>query len=154
MTRAARLADRVFDRLRHGGAFAVDDAAAIDGDFGPLRGHKHALLVTFRRNGDPMPSPVWFGIDDGGTVYVHTAAEAGKVKRLRNDDRVLLAPATMRGKPVGPSIRGRARILPEAEWPHAEAVLAGAYGRGRQAFTRFAAASGDPPAYLAITPGR
>jgi uncharacterized protein len=154
VSRAARLADRMFDRLRHRGAFAADDGDAVDGDFEPLRGRPYALLVTFRRNGAPVPSPVWFGIDRDGTVYVHTAEAAGKVKRLRNDDRVLLAPATARGKPLGPAIRGRARLLPEAEWAHAEAVLAAAYGTGRRIFGRMAAASGDPPAYLAITPGR
>src|SRR2546421_3962866 len=126
--RVARFTDRVFDRLRHKDAFAVGEADAVDGGFESLRGRKYALLVTFRRNGDAVPSPVWFGIDTSGRVYIKTAPNVGKVKRIRNDNHVLMVPSTARGKPVGPAIRGTARILPRDERPHAEATLAGAYG--------------------------
>jgi PPOX class probable F420-dependent enzyme len=45
------------------------------------------LLVTFRRSGEPVPTPVWFGLHEG-RVYVESLADAGKVKRLRHDQRV------------------------------------------------------------------
>jgi PPOX class probable F420-dependent enzyme len=126
--RAARVGDRVFDRLRHRRAFTISVDHAVDGGFESLRGRKYAVLVTFRRNGEAVPSPVWFGLDEHGMVYVRTGAHAGKVKRIRHDERVLLAPSSLRGDPKGPAIRGRGRILARAEWPHAEKTLAAAYG--------------------------
>lgn len=152
--RMARFGDRVFDRLRDRRAFTISDKTAIDADFGSLRGHRYAVLVTFRRSGDPVPTPVWFGVDDRGRAYVKTRHDAGKVMRLRNDSRVLIAPSTTRGKPVGPAIRGTARVLPEEEWPPAEATLAAAYGTGRKLSERVIGGPDELAAYIQITPGR
>ncbi|MEA3055637.1 MAG: hypothetical protein QOD30_1069, partial [Actinomycetota bacterium] len=105
--RLARASDRLFDRLRARAAFTVTEDTAVDGDLDSVRGSTYALLVTFRRNGDPLPTPVWCAVDDAGIAYVKTARHAGKLKRLRNDDRALLAPATARGKPTGSAIRVR-----------------------------------------------
>jgi PPOX class probable F420-dependent enzyme len=152
--RVARLGDRVFDRLRDKRAFTISEDRAVDGTLDSLRGRKYALLVTFRRNGDPVPSPVWFGVDERGVAYARTGAHAGKVKRLRNDGRVLLAASTMRGKPVGPAIRGTARILPRGEWAHAEATLAAAYGVLRRLEGRAIGSGEDVVEYIEITPRR
>lgn len=152
--RFARLTDRVFDLMRHKGAFTLSEADAVDGDFESLRGHKYAVVVTFRRNGDPMPSPVWFGVDDKGDAYLQTRHDAGKVKRARNDSRVLIAPSDARGKPTGPAIRGTARVLPKEEWPHAEATLAAAYGTGRRFYRRALSGPEEMDAYIAISPRR
>jgi PPOX class probable F420-dependent enzyme len=150
--RVARFGDRVFDRLRHRGAFAITDDRAIDGGFDSLRDHKYAVLVTFRRNGETVPSPVWFGIDDHGTAYVRTGAHAGKLKRLHHDDRVLLAPSSLRGRPKGQAVRGKGRILAREEWPHAEEALADAYGALRRMEGRALGGREDMVAYIAITP--
>src|SRR5687768_8530199 len=83
--RMARFSDRVFDRLRDKRAFALTEARAVDGDLDSLRGHKYAVLVTFRRDGEAVPSPVWFGVDAAGRAYLKTRYDAAKVKRLRND---------------------------------------------------------------------
>ena len=122
---------------------------ARDLPFDSLAGHRYAVLVTFRRSGEAVPSPVWFALD-GGRAYVKTASEVGKVKRIRLDARVLLAPSTMRGRPTAEPIRGRARLLDPEEWPAAEARLAAAYGAGRNVADRFAA--GDGVAYIEIVP--
>ena len=148
--RLARAGDRLFDRLRHRAAFEVSDQAANDGDLESLRGHGYALLVTFRRDGSPVPSPVWVAVDDAGRAYVKTAADVGKVKRARRNGRVLVAPCNARGRPTGPAIRATARILPPEEWPHAEAALAAAYGLGRRVSERLLAGTG-PAAYLELT---
>jgi PPOX class probable F420-dependent enzyme len=150
--RVARLGDRFFDRLRHRGAFAIAADEAVDQGLDSLRGHKYAVLVTFRRTGEAVPSPVWFGIDGHGTVFVRTGAHAGKVKRLRRDDRVLIAPSSLRGKPRGPAIRGTGRILPRDEWPHAEETLAAAYGVLRRIEGRAIGGGEDVVEYIEITP--
>jgi PPOX class probable F420-dependent enzyme len=150
--RVARFSDRMFDRMRHRRAFAITDDRAIDDGLDALRGHKYAVLVTFRRNGEAVPSPVWFGVDERGRAYVRSGAHAGKVKRLRHDDRVLLAPSSLRGKPSGPAIRGRGRILPREEWAHAEDTLAEAYGFLRRIEGRALSGHEDMVAYVEITP--
>ena len=132
VVRAGKAMDRVYLRLRHRAAFAVEegDRTGFDG----LRGHDYALLVTFRRNEVAVPTPTWFGLGDDGNVYTYTFADAGKVKRLRNDPRALLAPCTVRGKPLGDAIEGTGRILPRPEWDRAERAIASSYGLGRRLY--------------------
>lgn len=151
--RLARLSDRAFDRLRDGRAFEIRDDDATDGSFDSLRGHKYAVLVTFRRNGEGVPSPVWFGLSDDGRAYVKTANDVGKVKRIRADGRVLIAPSTMRGKPVGPVIRATARLLPQHEWAQAEQTLVAAYGADRKISERMLGGAVEMT-YIEIAPGR
>jgi len=151
--RVARLSDRMFDRLRDKRAFTLTNTDAVDGDFESLRGHKYAVMVTFRRNGDTVPSPVWFGVDEKGSAYVKTRHDAGKVKRLRNDSRALIAPSNVRGKPTGPAIRCTGRVLPREEWAHAEKTLAAGYGPSRTMSERVLGGPEEMAAYIELTPG-
>jgi PPOX class probable F420-dependent enzyme len=70
-------------------------------------------LVTYRRTGVPVGTPVWF-VPDGDRLLVRVAHDAGKLKRLRHTPAVEVAPSDSRGRRLGPAIRGRAQIL-EAE---------------------------------------
>src|SRR5215467_4515 len=88
----------------------------------PLQGQRYISLTSFRKNGVPVTTPVWFG-EKGGKLYVFSNPKAGKVKRIRNNSLVLLAPCTMRGRITGPELRGKARILPEEDWPRARKTL-------------------------------
>jgi uncharacterized protein len=97
---------------------------------------KRALLVTFRRDGTPVPTPVWAAVDEQGRIYVRSERTSGKLKRLRNDARLLVAPCTVRGKPLGAPLEATARVLaPKQETP-AEGALARRYGFGRELFER------------------
>ena len=71
-----------------------------------LAGHKYCLLVTYKRSGEGVRTPVWFGLGDG-KLYVRSEADVAKVKRIRNDQRVRVAPCTVRGKPLGLPAEGR-----------------------------------------------
>jgi PPOX class probable F420-dependent enzyme len=82
--------------------------------FPALEGHKNMNLTTFRKSGEPVVTPVWYVILDG-KLYVRTGTGTGKAKRIRNNPRVLLAPATVRGKKVGPESEAKARILGPGE---------------------------------------
>jgi PPOX class probable F420-dependent enzyme len=77
---------------------------------------KQVSLTTFRKDGRPVASAVWHAID-GGQVLIVTEPGSGKVKRLRNSGRVLLAPCDVRGKvPDGaPSFEGTARLVEDPE---------------------------------------
>lgn len=152
--RIARLLDRLFDRMRDRRAFSVGEAEAVNGDFSSLEGHKYALLVTFRANGEPVPSPVWFALDGHGRAVMKTARNVGKVKRVVRDGRVLFAAANARGKPLGPVIRASARLLPKDRWADAEAALRAVYGPSRDFSERILAGGGEAVAYLELTPRR
>lgn len=74
---------------------------------------QHVNLETFRKNGEGVKTPVWFVIVDG-VLYVRTIATTAKVKRVRRDGHVRLAPCTARGEVRGTWVDGRARIVDDA----------------------------------------
>lgn len=86
-------------------------------------------LVTFRRSGAGVATPVWFAQRDGRLV-VFTEARSGKVKRLRNDPRVRFAACDVRGRVRGDRWHeGRARIVSDrADEQAAYAALRAKYG--------------------------
>ena len=71
---------------------------------------KYLNLVTYRRSGTAVPTPMWF-VEEDGVLYVRTPMKSGKVKRLRNNPRVRVVPSDRRGNPKGAWIEGRARIV-------------------------------------------
>lgn len=73
---------------------------------------KIALLTTYKRDGTAVSTPVSVVVDrDGEVAYIRTYGHTGKAKRLRRNTTVLAAPATFRGKPIGPAIRCMAQLL-------------------------------------------
>ncbi len=74
-----------------------------------FQGEKVMSLETFRRNGEPARTPVWF-LEEDGVIYVHTDDSTGKVKRIRRNPRVRVAPSHFRGKPKADYIEARAEL--------------------------------------------
>src|SRR5205809_4490071 len=103
---------------------------AIPGEF---QGQKYVSLVTFRKNGVPVYTPLWFAEHDG-KLYVQTRSDSGKYKRIRNNPQVRIAPCTMRGKITGPEFAGTARILPTEDWPCARNTIHRKYWLARVPF--------------------
>jgi uncharacterized protein len=87
---------------------------------------KTVALTTFRRDGTGVSTPVNIVVD-GDHAYFRTPHVTGKAKRLRNNPAVELAPSTFRGKPTGPGMRARARLLSESETPGVRRALARKY---------------------------
>ena len=125
------LSNRFYDSIRSG---AARDGAATASGFDHLRGHKYALLVTYRRSGEGVPTPGWFGLDAEGRFYCRTGKQAAKAKRIRNDPRAKVAPCTVRGRPLGPYAEGRARVLGPDEEERAERAIQSNYGLGRKLY--------------------
>jgi uncharacterized protein len=98
-----------------------------------IQGSRYALLLTFRRDGTPVPTPVNAAVASGH-IYVRSEREAGKVKRLRNDPSALLAPCTVRGEPLGPPLAAHGRVLDASDERPAELALAARSGLGRAVF--------------------
>ncbi|MGI8777878.1 MAG: PPOX class F420-dependent oxidoreductase [Acidimicrobiales bacterium] len=63
-----------------------------------LGDEKYLLLTTFRRNGDPVPTPVWVVALDDGDIGFWTGSGSGKVKRLAHTARVTVQPCNARGQ--------------------------------------------------------
>jgi PPOX class probable F420-dependent enzyme len=82
--------------------------------FAHLKREKYIDLVTYRRSGAPVHTPVWFAEHDG-KLYVMTRSDSGKAKRVRNNPQVEVAPSTIRGKRTGPGIDALASIAPDAD---------------------------------------
>ncbi|MFC9587017.1 PPOX class F420-dependent oxidoreductase [Streptomyces yangpuensis] len=75
---------------------------------------RYVSLTTFRKDGTAVATPVW-AVADGGELYVWTRSDSWKVKRIRNDGRVTVAPCDVRGRVEegAPVVEGRARLLDE-----------------------------------------
>jgi len=89
--------------------------------------HQRAVLLTsYRRDGTPVGTAVNMAVD-GDRAFVRTPHRTGKVKRLRNNPNVEIAPSTFLGKPTGPAIRAQARLLSGDEAKYASGKLARKY---------------------------
>ena len=101
--------------------------------FEGLQGRQYVNLTTFRKDGSPVRTPLWFS-EVGGHLYAFTGRNTGKVKRIRNDGGVLVCPCNMRGRPLGPETAGAARLLPSGESSVAKESLNRKYGLQKRAF--------------------
>ena len=144
----AKASDKFYDRMRSGDADTVADAEPT-GSIDDLKGRKYCVLVSYRKNGQPMPSPLWFGVA-GGKLYFQTSPDGFKVKRIRNNPEVRVAPCTSRGKPTGPPFTGKARVVVDNEVPAAERALKSNYGLGRRIYTVFSGSVDS--VYVEVTP--
>ncbi len=149
----SRMMFRGMDKMRHRDAF--DIGAPTGSDFAGFENYRQIVLVTFKRSGEPMPSPINHGVADG-KLYVRTDASTGKVKRIRNNPNVIVVASNLRGKPSGPVVAGVARILPEAEHAHADAVIAANWSAPMKMFERSldygSQTMSMPIAFIEITP--
>jgi uncharacterized protein len=74
-----------------------------------FEGEKVISVETYRKNGTPVRTPVWF-LEENGILYVHTDDSTGKVKRIRRNPKVRVAPSHFRGKPKAEYIDARAQL--------------------------------------------
>lgn len=89
---------------------------------------RYLNLATFRKTGVEVRTPVWFG-QEGDTLYLFSNGDAGKVKRLRNSGRALVAPCDVRGKVLGQWQPAQAILLQDTvAIAHAHAQLLKKYG--------------------------
>ncbi len=64
--------------------------------------------------------------------------------------RVLVAPCTLRGKPLGPSIEATARVVGPEEKEHAETSIQFNFGLGRRLYEGAADSVGADEAYVEV----
>jgi uncharacterized protein len=83
---------------------------------------KYINLVTFKRNGAPVATPMWFVID-GDRLLVSTDARSAKVKRIGRNPAVTVAACRPNGRVTGEPIAAEAEILPASEHERAHELL-------------------------------
>lgn len=115
---------------------AVEDERSTPHPFEYLEGHKYIRLTTFRKSGEPVSTPVWFALHDG-RLHITTEPDSGKMKRIRNEPRVLISPCNAWGRPKGASVEGMARSVEDAPTGEAEAVFREKYRVGLRLFHLF-----------------
>jgi uncharacterized protein len=93
-----------------------------------LAAERYVSLVTFRRNGSGVPTPLWVAAHDG-KLYAVTNGTSVKMKRLKANDRIRLAACDARGKVRGEWAEGRGRRVDDAAlMQRAQQALESKYG--------------------------
>jgi PPOX class probable F420-dependent enzyme len=131
--------------------------AQASGDTPAIPG-KYLSITSFKRDGTGIATPVWF-VQEAGRLLTQTDASSYKVKRIRRNPRVMIAPCTATGRLRAGPVTARAEVLPGDELGRVKELIARKYQidlifikpiRSLQAVLRH----GQPPAQeiaLAIT---
>jgi PPOX class probable F420-dependent enzyme len=113
--------------------------------FAAFAGQKYLNLETFKKSGNGVKTPVWFAAEPSARLessdaklYVYTIGVSGKVKRIRNNGRVKVAPCNMRGEVRGEWVDARAEIVTGAETEHGMRLLNKKYAPWKQLLDFFA----------------
>jgi hypothetical protein len=101
--------------------------------FATLHTHQYINLMTYRKSGDIVATPVWF-VHDHRHLYVMTGRNAGKVKRIRNNPVVQIEPCDARGTRLGEGMMATARVLDAADHDRVNQLLNQKYGLMKRLF--------------------
>jgi uncharacterized protein len=132
---------------------------AATAGFGSFEGHKYLNLETFRKSGEGVRTPIWFAAEpsakldsSAAKLYLYTVGNSGKIKRIRNNPRVRIAPCDARGKLLGDWAEARAEIVTGTEGAHGMKLLDKKYMPLKQILGFFAMFRRQDRAVLAIHP--
>lgn len=110
--------------------------------FAKLTAHQYINLITYRKSGESVATPVWF-VHDNQRLYVMTGGNAGKVKRIRNNPVVQIEPCDARGTRLGEGMTAKARLLDAADYARVNQLLNQKYGLMKRMFDLMALANGS-----------
>lgn len=113
--------------------------------FAAFAGKKYLNLETFKKSGTGVKTPIWFAADpandlagDAARLYAYTIGNSGKVKRIRNNGRVRIAPCDMGGKVLGDWVDAHAEIVTGTEAEYGDRLLNKKYVPWKQLLNFFA----------------
>jgi uncharacterized protein len=89
---------------------------------------QYLLLTTFRKDGTPVPTPVWVAPGSGDVIYAWSAKDTGKVKRIRRSGDVEIGACDFKGNPKGVSVKAVARLLDDDASDDVRARIVKKYG--------------------------
>jgi len=107
---------------------------------------KYVNLETYKKDGTPVRTPVWFMID-GDIVYVVTREKTGKVKRLKNNQNIRIVPCSFKGKPESVWIKCIAQKVTGEEAEKAIKLRKKKYGFSARLTGLFTSQKGNPIVY-------
>jgi PPOX class probable F420-dependent enzyme len=103
-----------------------------------LASEQFLSITTFKRDGTPVATPVWVAGDDRSLLVI-SEAESWKVKRIRRDGHVRVAPCGARGALHGEPVDADATL--DDDTTFVEKLLAEKYGWKYRAYMRVSALS-------------
>ena len=116
--------------------------------FDLLEGHRYVRLTTFRKNGEAVPTTVWFALVSG-KAYVFTGMNSGKVRRIRSNPGVTLTPSNFRGKPIARgSVDAEARLMDKDEEVMPNRAIDRKYGWQYRLFNFVIGLPRNPPEHV------
>lgn len=90
---------------------------------------RYALLRTFRRDGGPVDTPIWFAVEPDTRSIVFRTKVGPKTARLRAHPDVTVTPCDHRGRVTAPiPVCGRATVLSGQDAEAANRALHRRYG--------------------------
>ena len=107
---------------------------------------KYINLETYKKDGTPVRTPVWFMIDND-IVYVITRESTGKVKRLKNNHDVRIVLCSFKGEPKNDWVKGRAQKITGEEAEKAMKLRKKKYGFSARLTGLFSSQKGNPIVY-------
>ncbi len=115
-----------------------------------FKNQNYLNLKTYRKNGEAMPTPVWFA-QDGEKIYIRTIARSGKVKRINNNAEVQIMPCGVAGEPMGEWVAAQATEMTDVvTYEHAKSLVMGKYGEMVQTLEDQAVARGSKYTVLVV----
>ncbi|NPV87645.1 MAG: PPOX class F420-dependent oxidoreductase [Anaerolineae bacterium] len=117
-----------------------------------LSKYQYLNVETFRKSGVGVRTPVWF-VQDGNTIYIRTQAQSGKVKRIRNNPQVNIAPCKVDGELLGGWVAAKAHeVTDRSVHPQIDRLFDRKYGLMKKFFALLSALQKRQYAILAIQP--
>ena len=87
---------------------------------------KYVSLTSFKRDGTGVATPVWFVVD-GTLLLVITDLHSFKVRRIKRNPVVTVAPCSASGRLRSEPVPARAELLPDGELARVEQLMARKY---------------------------
>ena len=114
---------------------------------------RYVSLVTFRKDGSGVPTPLW-AAESEGRLLIWTNRDSWKVKRIRRNPHVRLAPCSVRGQITGSWVDGYAEVMTPDQSAIAVRALHRKYGIQSRVTTFFSKLrrGADGTICIAITP--
>ena len=118
-------------------------------------GTRTGKLGVTRRDGSPMVVPIWFGVDDDGTLLFTTWGESIKGKAIRRDGRVSLCVDEEQPPYAYVRVDGVATVVDDPELLRSWAARIGGRYMGAEQAAQYGERNGVPGELLVrITPAK
>ena len=112
----------------------------------PFLDQKYINLETYKKDGTPIRTPVWFMIDSE-VIYIITREKTGKVKRLKNNQNIRIVPCSFKGESKNEWINGVAQKIMGDNAERAIKLRKKKYGISVRLAGLFSSQKGNPIVY-------